>query len=101
MATRKNNVFTIGLALGIIGVISLLEVLTIISPYRGWWLPVILIVVGILVVLRSRRTVYFLGWLSMVFGAGLLLTTIGLFHLPVLWKIASAYPLLFGLILIL
>ena len=101
MASKKNNTFIIGLAMLAIGIFSLLERLAIVSPFQAWWLPVILIVVGLLVVLSSKKTVYLLGWICMITGAVLLLMTVGLFHIPVLWKISTAYPLLFGLILIL
>jgi hypothetical protein len=101
MATKKKNTFTIGLALIVTGIFTLLAILGIVSPFQMWWLPITLIAVGILVVLNSKNTVYFLGWLCMVYGAVLLLTTVGLFHIPILWKISSAYPILFGLILIL
>lgn len=101
MATKKNNKFYIGLALLAIGIFTLLENLAIVSRFQAWWVPVILIVVGILVVLSSKKTVYLLGWICLIYGAVLLLMTIGLFHFPILWEISTAYPLLFGLILIL
>lgn len=101
MATKKSNTFAIGLALLFIGIFNLLESLSLVSRFRQWWLPVILIVVGILVVLSSKKTVYLLGWICMVYGALLLLMTVGLLSIPILQKISTAYPLLFGLILIL
>ena len=101
MATKKSTTFYIGLALLIIGAIVLLQVLGIFFISQKWWLPVILLVVGLLVVLGRKGPAGILGWISFLYGAVLLLMAIGLFNINLLWQLSAAYPLLFGLMLIL
>jgi len=101
MATKKGSPFYIGLALLVIGIISLLEHLDVISPFQKWWLPIILIIVGILVVMSRKGIVNILGWICVAYGALLLLMTLGVFSLAFLVQILPIYWILFGLILLL
>jgi hypothetical protein len=101
MAEKKVSVTTIGLAMLIFGTLSLLESTGVFSPFRNWWLPVILIVVGLLVVLNRKGTVRILGWLCLGYGAVLLLMAMGLFHLTFLWQISPIAWIFFGLFLLL
>jgi hypothetical protein len=101
MATKKGSPFYIGLALLVIGFLSLLEHLNVISPFQKWWLPIILIIVGILVVMSRKGIVNILGWICVVYGALLLLMTLGVFSLAFLVQILPIYWILFGLILLL
>lgn len=101
MAAKKGTTFYIGLALVVIGVLQLLHSLGAIKPFQHWWVPIILIIVGILVIINRKGTVNILGWICLIYGGLLLLTTLGLFSLPILWQLTPAYWILFGLILIL
>lgn len=101
MATKKSTSFYIGLALLAAGTIVLLQVLGIVFIAQKWWLPVILVVVGLLVILGRKGPVVILGWIGFLYGAVLLLMAIGLFNINILWQLSAAYPLLFGLMLIL
>jgi hypothetical protein len=102
MATKKGSAFFIGLALLVIGIITLLVALNVISPFHEWWLPIILIIVGILVIMNRKDICNVLGWICLVYGVVLLLMTLGVFHVAFLWDIAMAvFFILFGLILIL
>jgi hypothetical protein len=99
---KKGSAFYIGLALLVIGIISLLEVFDVISPFHHWWLPIILIIIGILVIINRKDICNILGWICLVYGVVLLLMTIGLFHVAFLWQISMpVFFILFGLILIL
>ena len=99
---KKGSAFFIGLALLVIGIISLLVALNVISPFHQWWLPIILIIVGILVIINRKDICNILGWICLVYGVVLLLMAIGLFHVAFLSHIADAvFFILFGLILIL
>ena len=99
---KKGSAFYIGLALLVIGIISLLVALNVISPFHQWWLPIILIIVGILVIINRKDICNILGWICLVYGVVLLLMAIGLFHVAFLWQIADAvFFILLGLILIL
>lgn len=101
MGTKKGIPLFIGLALLAIGFISLLATFNVVSISKTWWLPIILIIVGILVIMNSKGNVNILGWICLVYGAVLLLMTIGLFNIAFLWKLAPVSWILFGLILIL
>jgi len=101
MATKKGSAYYIGLALIVIGIISLLVALNVISPFQEWWLPIILIIVGILVIMNRKGTCNILGWICIVYGALLLLMTLGVFSVAFLWQISPIFFILFGLILIL
>jgi hypothetical protein len=101
MTKKKSTTFYIGLALLAIGIIILLQVLGIVIISQKWWLPVILIAVGLLVILGRKGPVGILGWIGFLYGAVLLLMAIGLFDIALLWQLSATYPLLFGLILIL
>jgi len=99
---KKGSAFYIGLALLVIGIISLLVALNVISPFHQWWLPIILIIVGILVIINRKDICNILGWICLVYGVVLLLMAIGLFHVAFLWQISMpVFFILFGLILIL
>jgi hypothetical protein len=101
MASKKNVASTIGLALVAIGIISLLQALEAVGHFQIWWLPIILICVGILVIINGKKIVHILGWVCLVYGALLLLITMGLFNIPLLWELKSVIWLLFGLIILL
>jgi hypothetical protein len=101
MANKKGSAFYIGLALVVIGIISLLEALGVFGPFQNWWLPIILIIVGVLVILNRKDVVNILGWICLIYGALLLLMTLGVFSLAFLWQISAIAWILFGLILIL
>lgn len=101
MAAKKGVTLYIALALIVIGIIGLLQTLGVMDIAKTWWLPIILIVVGLLVIIGRKGPVGILGWVCLIYGAVLLLMTIGLFQVAFLWRIAAAYPILFGLILIL
>ena len=101
MATKKGSAYYIGLALLVIGIISLLVALNVISPFQEWWLPIILILVGILVIMNRKGLCNILGWICIAYGALLLLMTLGVFSVAFLWQISPIFFILFGLILIL
>lgn len=102
MATKKGSGFYIGLALLVIGIISLLVALNAISDFSKWWLPIILIIVGILVIMNRKDICNILGWICLVYGVVLLLMALGVFYVAFLVDIAMAVLfILFGLILIL
>jgi membrane-anchored protein YejM (alkaline phosphatase superfamily) len=101
MAAKKSIGLYIGLALLVIGTLELLNALGFITIGNIWILPVILILVGILVVINTKRTVHILGWICLLYGVALLLMNTGLFHSTFLWKISPVSWVLFGLILIL
>ncbi len=102
MATKKSSAFHIGMALIFIGIFSLLEFYNVTRSFRGWWLPIILIIVGILVITSRRDITNILGWVCLVYGVLLLLATLGVLSVTFLWQIAIPVLLiLFGLILIL
>ena len=44
MAEKRVSVTTIGLAMLVFGTLSLLESIGVFSPFRNWWLPVIIVV---------------------------------------------------------
>jgi hypothetical protein len=99
---KKGSAFYIGLALLVIGIISLLVALNVISQFQDWWLPIILIIIGILVIINRKDICNILGWICLVYGVVLLLMTLGLFYVAFLWHIADAvFFILLGLILIL
>jgi hypothetical protein len=102
MATKKGSAFYIGLALLVIGIISLLVALNVLKPFHEWWVPIILIIIGILVIINNKGICNILGWICLVYGVVLLLMTLGLFYVAFLWQIADAvFFILLGLILIL
>ena len=99
---KKGSAFYIGLALLVIGIISLLVALNVISQFQDWWLPIILIIIGILVIINRKDICNILGWICLVYGVVLLLMAIGLFHVAFLSQIAyGVLFILLGLILIL
>ena len=102
MAAKKSSPFIIGVALFVIGILLLLQALNIASIAQKWWLPIILILVGAMVIMNIKKgTVNILGWICLIYGAVLLLMAFNLFHIAFLWKLSPAYVLLFGLILLL
>jgi uncharacterized membrane protein HdeD (DUF308 family) len=101
MSAKKSSQVVIGLALLVMGIISLLEVFNVLKPFQQWWLPIILIIVGVLVILNNKKGFSFiLGCLCLVYGVLLLLMTFNLFSIAFLWKILPIYWVLFGLILL-
>ncbi|MCI0470558.1 MAG: hypothetical protein L0Y73_02760 [Candidatus Aminicenantes bacterium] len=101
MSTNKNSQWIIGLALLVMGIISLLGSFNVSIPFHKFWIPVILIIVGVLVILLIKRGFSFiLGCICLVYGVLLLLMTLNLFNIAFLWKILPIYWILFGLILL-
>ncbi|MFC2155780.1 hypothetical protein ACFLRB_04740 [Acidobacteriota bacterium] len=102
MAAKKNSPFIIGLALTVIGIILLLQALNIASIAQKWWLPIILILVGAMVIMNIKKgIVNILGWICLIYGAVLLLMAFNLFQIAFLWRLTPAFWLLFGFILLL
>ena len=101
MAAKKSVTLYIALALLVMGVIELLNTFGIVNIGKAWWLPIILILVGLLVIISAKGMTHILGWICLVYGAILILMTMGLFQVAFLWKIAPASLILFGLILML
>ncbi|UCH97341.1 MAG: hypothetical protein JSV88_10955 [Candidatus Aminicenantes bacterium] len=101
MATKENCTFYIGLALLVIGIISLLESFSVFKTFQSWWLPIILIIIGILVITTRKGIVGILGGICLVYGALLLLMTLGVFSVAFLWQLHPVSWILFGLILLL
>ncbi len=101
MANKKGSAFYIGVALIIIGIITLLQALGVWGDFHAWWMPIILILVGIMVIVSAKGITNILGWICLIYGVILLLMTIGLFYVAFLWQISSIGWILFGLILIL
>lgn len=102
MANKKGSAFFIALALIIIGIITLLQALGVWGDFSQWWIPIILILVGIMVIIKTKAIVQILGWICLIYGVILLLMTLGLFYILFLWTISKPVLwILFGLILIL
>ncbi len=101
MTNKKSSSLYIGLALVVIGAISLLNTLGRLHLSKSWWLPIILMIIGLMVIITRRGLVSILGWLCLVFGGLLLLGTLNLIHVLFLWELEAVSWVLFGLILIL
>jgi len=101
MTVKKEIVFPIAVAMVAYGAIALLESLGVFTPFRAWWLPVILLVVGLLALLKRKMSTRVLGWICFLYGAALLLMTAGVFHWSLLWRLFPATWVLFGLLLLL
>ena len=101
MAAKKGMTLYIGLTLLVIGVIELLGTLNIWHIGKSWWLPILLIILGLLVITGAKGTVNIMGWICLVYGLVLLLMTIGLFQVAFLWQLGPVSFILFALILLL
>ena len=101
MKIKKGTSFFVAVALIAIGALLLLESWNILRHSRQWWLPIILIGLGILVIMTSKGVVNILGWVLAVYGALLFLMAAGILNLPFLNELQPGIWILFGLILLL
>jgi|GEM_PF-2557446 len=101
MADKKGSPTHIGLALLVIGILGLLESLNVFTSFKQWWMPIIMVIVGIMVIIDRKGVVNILGWILLIYGILILLMVIGLFSLTFLMQIMPISWILFGLILLL
>jgi len=100
METNRKDVVFIGLALLLIGVLTLLQQFNIIPIYQHWWLPIILIILGILEIISRRGIVQVLAWLVLIIGVILLLITLNVISISGIMDYFSVLWVLLGLLLI-
>jgi len=100
MATNRKDVVFIGLALLLFGALTLLAQFNVIPNYQNWWLPIILIILGILEIISRRGIVQVLAWLVLIIGVVLLLITLNVISISGIMDYFSVLWVLLGLLLI-
>lgn len=101
MFTRRNDSVYIGLALLLIGVLTLLQQFNVIPIYQHWWLPIILIILGILEIITRRGIAQVFAWIVLIIGVVLLLITLNVITISGIWAYFPVLWVLLGLLLVL